>query len=231
MASVSTETMEQRPENKYSPAEVALARRLAKMKIGLDILPKETYPNGVPKVIYDDLEIPIKKMDGITVDAKFHMATAEEVKDKVLIVITHNNNIVSENLFHRWYPFTKETAQEDTMTLLEVIKGLTLDKSKTKFKTNCSCKDCEKEEEMIPELWCGLFEDCEKIQMKWDTCCVCHEITNSKFKDCGHTICLACCEKLKEKDNDDAMIIKCPICREEYYGGDQRFDDEILETF
>ena len=231
MASVSTETMEQRPENKYSPAEVALARRLAKMRIGLDILPKETYPNGVQKIIYDDLEIPIKKMDGIEVSGKFHMSNAEGVKGKVCLVIKHNNNCVSDNLFHRWYPFTKETAQEDTMTLLEVIKGLTFDKSKTEFKTNCSCSDCETKEEMIPELWCGLFEDCEKIQMNWDMCCVCHEITNSKFKNCTHTICLACCEKLKEKDNDDAIIIKCPICREEYYGGERCFDDELLETF
>ena len=230
MTSVSTETMEQRPENKYSPAEIALARKLAKMRIGLDIAPKATYPNGVPKIIYDDLEIPINKMDGIEVSCKFHMSNAEEVKNKVCLIIDNRNCEWIENiLFHRWYPFTKETAQEDTMTLLEVIKGLTFDKKKTMFKTNCSCKDCDKNEEMIPELWCGLFEDCEKIQLKWDTCCVCHEITNTRFTDCEHTICLECCEKLEKEDEE--TFIRCPYCRQQHLIVERGDNTFVLTAF
>jgi hypothetical protein len=230
MTSVSTETMEQRPENKYSPAEVALARELAKMRIRIDIAPKETHPNGVPKIVYENLTIPIKKIDGISVTVNFHMSNAEEIKHTMSLCIEHSRNYIAGNIFYRRYPFTKETAQDDTMIILEVIKSLSFNKSTTRFITNCNC--CKKnEEEMKPELWCGLFEDCEKIEMKWDTCCVCHEMTNIKFKNCGHTICLVCCEKLIETDINNDMIIKCPICREEHYAGDIDNEDELLVSF
>jgi len=212
--------MEQRPENKYSPAEVVLARKLANLRIKLDFAPAPTYSE-------ENLEVPIKKIDGIEVIVKFHMSNAGS-KENVALSINHSKNYLSGNIFFRWFPFTKETAQEDTLRLLEVLKSLKFDKTNTTFKPSC---DCEKKEEMIPEIWCGLFEDCETIQMKWDECCVCHEITNSKFKDCRHTICLECCGKLIEKGDDDDIIIKCPICREEHYAGDRDMEDELLETF
>jgi len=202
-------------EESPSPAEVALARELARMRIKLDIA-EGVEPSLVNK-LHDDLDIPIKQIDGVSVNAKFHMTNAKGVEKKVCIVIENSNcEVIEGNLFQRWYPFTKETAQDDTMLLLEVIKGLSFDKSKAMFKINCTC--CKKNpEEMNPELWHGLFQDCEKIQVKWDTCCVCHEITNTKFSDCGHTICMVCVEKLETeyKDDDESeRHMKCPYCRQ-----------------
>jgi len=218
--------MEQRPENKYSPAEVAFARQLAIMRITLDISPKATWDNGSEKTIHEPLDLPIHKIDGIEVDVKVVMNSKDV--GRMNLIVRHEYFYTKHLLFDKWFNFTKETAQEDTMKLLEVIKSLKFNKKTTLLESSC---DCEKEEEMNPELWCGLFEDCEKIKLNWDMCCVCHEIANSKFKECRHTICLECCDKLKEID-DGEVSIRCPICREDYNGDRERYIMcELLETF
>lgn len=76
----------------------------------------------------------------------------------------------------------------------------------------------------------GLFEDMEHVKTSLNRCCVCHDWTHTKLKECSHPVCLECLIKLEEKEceecygDDPTMccdkcrglerIRTCPMCRE-----------------
>ena len=193
---------------KYTPAEIAFAKQLASRRIAMDLeLAKNPPRRGVPVTT---MELPITKIDGIDVIAEIRIVANPTLEDNCMCL-----DIVCYaigGVFCKWYHLTKETAYEDSKIMLEVIKFLKFDKTTSRFECDCDCGCKSNKNDLKPETWNELFGESENIKLRWDTCCVCHEITNSALRDCKHTICLICADKLEV--NEEIGAITCPICRD-----------------
>jgi hypothetical protein len=198
--------------DKYTPAEIAFAKELATRKIALDLELIQNPPsNGFARSI---IQVPITKIDDIQVrvNLRFIVNTTTHKENCLFLEI---ENMLIENLFCQNFRLTKETAYEDSRKILKVIKSLKFQKTTHYLKCgdcNCDCEMCKGKSHLKPETWIDLFDDCENIKMRWDICCVCHELTNSVLRDCKHAICLPCADKLEV--DDDIGAITCPICRD-----------------
>ena len=53
------------------------------------------------------------------------------------------------------------------------------------------------------------FLENDKIKLRYEECCVCHEKISSKT-NCGHSLCVPCYDKIKSKEGMTA----CPCCRQ-----------------
>ena len=75
----------------------------------------------------------------------------------------------------------------------------------------------EELENDIENDFLNLFKDFSNIKLDCDVCCVCYEQTHTKTK-CNHSLCFLCSENIKlepEDDDDECLILKCPICRQD----------------
>jgi hypothetical protein len=200
-------TSAQTTMDKYTPAEIAFAKALASRRIELDLeLAQDPTRSGNSS---KTMKIPITKIDGVNVRVRIRIVANPYNKNCMCLEI---DNYAIGNIFNKWYPFAKETAYEDTKILLEVINCLKFEKTTNRFECDCDCGCKSNKNDLKPETWNVLFGENEKIKLLWDTCCVCHELTNSALRDCKHTICLICADKL---DVDDEIgAITCPICRD-----------------
>jgi hypothetical protein len=194
---------------KYTPAEVAFAKQLASRRIALELeVVLNPTRRGVPATT---MELPITKIDDIDVMAEIRIVENPNLEGNCMCLYVDNYAI--GNIFCKWYHLTKETAYEDTKALLKVIKSLKFDKTTSRFECDCDCDCCKSNKnDLKPEMWNELLGESENIKLRWDTCCVCHEITNSALRDCKHTICLICADKLEV--NEEIGAITCPICRD-----------------
>ena len=74
-----------------------------------------------------------------------------------------------------------------------------------------------------------LFEDIEHVELIINRCCVCHDWTKLKLRDCDHHVCLECLSKIVKKDCEEChgeergdccdkclsleRVRSCPMCR------------------
>ena len=194
---------------KYTPAEVAFAKQLASRRIAMDL---EVAQNPTsPSFASTYIKIPITKIDGIDVRVRIRIVSNPNVEDDKCMCLDIDNYAIG-NIFCKWYHLTKETAYEDGKIMLEVIKFLKFEKTTNRFECDCDCGCKSNKNDLKPETWNDLFGESENIKLLWDTCCVCHELTNSKLRDCKHTICLICADKLEV--DEEIGAITCPICRD-----------------
>jgi hypothetical protein len=174
--------------------------------------------------------LPIREISGVRVDCvQIYVPRAGEHQGRFPhendILLKIDTDYLPHGIYAEWFPFTKETAKETIQNIIELIKNLKLDKTTNYLRD----KRIEVPEQiMTPQDIYDLFA-CENVKLEFNECCVCHEITNSYFRECKHTICFVCCSKLTI-END---CVNCPMCRNEAcicsVSGDR--DDTLLDTY
>jgi len=183
------------------------------MRIELDLT-----ENREPHQRCKHLRLPIKSIDGIKVQVQITM-----YKPKNEMELDIYTDLITHAIYTKKMDFTKETSKDDTMKLLDTIKSLKFCKYITKFVDNCQ----KEENYMTASSWQDLFKDCETIVLKWNSCCVCHELTNTQFTDCHHNICLECVGKLKLEEDD---YVRCPYCRELHELSEDTIKEEFISS-
>ena len=174
--------------------------------------------------------LPIKQISGVRVDCvQIHVAKTDR---SVLSKLPHHKDILLKidtdylphSIYAEWFDFTKETAKETIQNIIELIKNLKLDKTTNYLRD----QRIEVPEQIItPQDTYDLFA-CENVKLEFNECCVCHEITNSYFRECKHTICFECCSKLIIEDD----CVTCPMCRDEAcICSSSNGDDTLLDTY
>ena len=196
-----------------TPSQLALAQTLVKRRIELDL----------GKTRDRDLCLPIKKIGDIEFDDGEILVKHGIHADIVSLNIDHF--FIYGKLLTKDFHFTKETAKEDTLRILDFIKNMMFNKELNKYVDK---RENEYTSPLTPTLWKEMFEECnEDVTTNWDDCCICKEITNTQLTECKHSVCLSCCSRLKPKQELEAEVwsFKCPLCRAEcsalpdYYNG------------
>ena len=129
-------------------------------------------------------------MDGI----KCNVAINKRKGGDFVLMIVSNKDLIldcdGDTNEYRYY--CEELVLSELKTTLDSLK---YDRFTSKF-TNKPIVD-----------WSFLASD--SIKLEYAECCVCFGTTIEKL-DCGHIICIPCCDKLKTTDGDTP----CPICRQ-----------------
>jgi hypothetical protein len=91
--------------------------------------------------------------------------------------------------------------------IISTIKELKFNKRECRFDSHSSGVGAD--------VWVDLFSSSPHIKLDIDSCCVCMENINGRFKTkCGHSLCIPCWDGLHEvEDGGGDTEVPCPICR------------------
>ena len=187
---------------------------------------------------YEEIVLPIKKIDGLNVSVIFYLKIFNE-KTFVINIQVNPSKIyykAEKNLYVRNHHSTAVYDEVDNTYnyngFKKIIEGFFEDLPKLKLNIEGTFTiNGETRCFNSPYKYIDLFIN-EKIDgvefIEFDECCVCGENTTTKTK-CGHILCLKCEDKINEMSKKKP---KCPICRqciENYNESDEEEEEEEEE--
>jgi hypothetical protein len=162
-----------------------------------------------------EIDLPVKKICGITCDAKIKICRYDEHHINIIFKIENKRcRIVEDNYFYielftislAYNKKPNEINGNDIYNkIYEILPLLKINKLVGKFTI---------EDSLDAEELTLLFEH---PNIEINSCCVCLEICSNLLLKCKHIICIDCFEKILPKMNEDGdgECIFCPLCREE----------------
>jgi len=111
-----------------------------------------------------------------------------------------------------------DTAELALIYLDKLLKDPFVDLLRCRLDTQPS--DDQKNEYNEMKAFYSAYKHNEKIKFRFDECCVCYALTETKTS-CNHALCISCCQKIiddtkKETKDDDCHDISCPMCRDDF---------------
>lgn len=137
--------------------------------------------------------LPIHSVDGIKCDVIIKKSRIGLFK---LCIETRKSAVMEEDEMCEHNYFCELMDISDLKALKTTLDSLRFDRTKSMF-TQKPIMD-----------WSFLAS--ETVKLKYDTCCVCMEITTDKT-NCGHTLCVPCYDKIETDDEEGTL---CPLCRQ-----------------